>query len=93
MKEGKISKWMFISIGAIITFLVSFTIIYDLLIPDACYYHTNEMNSFMSLFFSVGGADNGHPSPNLANFLVSLSIGGSLGFMVYKISRNRRKIE
>lgn len=66
-------------------FLLSFTIIYDLLIPDVCYYHTNEMNSFMSLFYSAGPWDNGHPAPNFTNFLSSLLIGGILGYGTYKI--------
>jgi len=85
MKKSTTLKWIFICFGAILMVVVSFTFIYDLLIPDPCYYHTNEMNSFMNLFFSAGPADNGHPEPNLTNFLVSLCIGGFLGYGTYKI--------
>ena len=85
MKESKTLKWIFISVGGIIMFLISFTIIYNLLIPDLCYYHTNEMNSFMNLFYSAGGASNGHPEPNILNFITSILIGGILGNGIYKL--------
>ncbi|MEP5340167.1 MAG: hypothetical protein ABJL44_11325 [Algibacter sp.] len=84
-KKNKTLKWFYFSVGGIIMFIISFTLIYDLLIPDICYYHMNEMNSFMSLFYSAGGVDNGHPSPNLLNFLFSLFIGGVLGNGIYMI--------
>ena len=95
MKESKIIKWIFISIGGILICLISFTLIYYLLIPDICYYHNNEMNSFINLFYSAGGADNGHPSPNLLNLMISLIIGGILGHGTYKYltNKNKRKIK
>tara|TARA_B110000240_G_C13278137_1_gene358865 strand:- start:84 stop:365 length:282 start_codon:yes stop_codon:yes gene_type:complete len=85
MKENKTLKWTFISVGGIIVFLISFTIIYELLIPDICYYHTNEMNSFMNLFYSAEVADNGHPKPNKLNFITSIIVGGILGNGIYKL--------
>jgi hypothetical protein len=44
------------------------------------------MNSFMSLFYSAGPADNGHPTPNFTNFLVSFVFGGILGYALYKLT-------
>ncbi len=89
MKAGKTQRLVFIFAGGILMSLISFTIIFQSLIPDPCYYHFNEMNSFMNLFYSAGPADNGHPGPNLLNFIVSFSVGGILGFGVYKIMENR----
>ncbi|PWI28842.1 hypothetical protein DI383_14640 [Flavobacteriaceae bacterium LYZ1037] len=91
MKESKTLKWIFILAVAILMCLISFTLIYDLLIPDICYYHLNEMNSFMNLFYSAGPADNGHPSPSLLNFIISLIIGGILGYGIYKFLTNKNK--
>ncbi|MHB0756842.1 hypothetical protein [Polaribacter sp. M15] len=85
MKKSKTLKWTFISVVGIIVFLISFTVIYELLIPDICHYYTNEMNSFMNLFYSAGGADNGHPEPNKLNFITSIIIGGILGNGIYKL--------
>jgi len=95
MGKSKTSKWTFILVGGIGMFLISFTLIYNLLIPDICYYHTHEMNSFMNLFYSAGGADNGHPSPNFLNLIISLIIGGILGYGIYKYltNKNKRKIK
>ena len=91
MKESKTLKWTFISVGGIIVFLISFTIIYELLIPDICYYHTNEMNPFMNLFYSAGGGSNGHPEPNFLNFLVSIFVGGFIGYKVFKLVMKKNK--
>ncbi|KZS39508.1 hypothetical protein AWE51_25750 [Aquimarina aggregata] len=93
MKETKTLKWTLISICGIGMVLTSFTLLYDLLIPDICYYHTHEMNSFLNLFYSAGSADNGHPSPNLLNLITSLIIGGILGYGIYKIVINKKKIK
>lgn len=90
MKKTSTLKWICIALGAILMVVLSFTLIYDLLIPDLCYYHTNEMNFIMSIFYSAGPADNGHPGPNLTNFLVSLAFGGILGFSVFRLlSKNK----
>jgi len=78
-------KLIFILVGSFTMLIVSFTVIYDFFIPDVCYYHENEMNSFMSLFYSAKGGDNGHPSPNFLNFLVSVLIGGGVGYMFFPI--------
>ena len=85
MKKNTTLKWIFIGLGAILMVVISFALLYKLLIPDVCYYHTHEMNLFMSLFYSAGPADNGHPGPNLTNLLVSLGFGGILGYGIYKL--------
>jgi len=85
MKKSTTLKWVYIGLGAILMVVLSFTLLYTLLIPDVCYYHTHEMNSFMSLLYSAGPADNGHPSPNFTNFLVSFVLGGIIGYGTYKL--------
>lgn len=89
MKENKTLKWIFILVGGVLMFFISFTLIYNLLIPDVCYYHLNEMHPFMNIFYSTGGVDNGHPGPNLLNFLFSIFIGGLLGNRIYKIVKKK----
>ena len=92
MKKSKTLKWICIGLGAILMVVLSFTLLYKLLIPDVCYYHTHEMNSFMSLFYSSGPADNGHPAPNFTNFLVSFVFGGIIGYVLYKVTTNTHKL-
>ena len=91
MRESKTLKWILIFVGSIIIFLISFTVIYDLLIPDVCYYHEHEMNTLMSFFYSAGGGDNGHPEPNLFNFIFSLFIGGLIGLGIYRILTKKNR--
>jgi hypothetical protein len=83
MKSNKSLKYTLITAGSISMFLLSFTVIYYLLIPDVCYYHINEMNPFINLFFSAARGGNGHPEPNFLNFILSLFIGGFIGFKLY----------
>ena len=85
MKESKTSKWFLILTFGIGMVLISFTLLYDLLIPDVCYYHTNEMNPIMNLFYSADPASNGHPEPNIVNLILSLLMGGIIGYRIYKI--------
>jgi hypothetical protein len=44
MKKSTTSKWIFICLGGIMMVAFSFTLLFRLLIPDVCYYHTHEMN-------------------------------------------------
>jgi len=92
MKESKTIKWVFILVGGIIMSLISFTLIFNLLIPDICYYHNNEMNSFMNLFYGAGPADNGHPGPNLLNLIFSIFIGGIIGYGIYKLLQKKQEL-
>ena len=85
MKKSKSLKYTLISTGSIGLFLISFTLIYELLIPDICYYHMNDMNPIMNLFYSAGGGSNGHPEPNFLNFIVSIFVGGFIGYKVHKM--------
>lgn len=93
MRKSKTLKWTLISICGIGMVLTSFTLLYDLLIPDICYYHTHEMNSFLNLFYSAGPASNGHPEPNILNFVLSLLVGGIIGNGIYKILTKKTELK
>ncbi|WP_188605911.1 hypothetical protein [Aquaticitalea lipolytica] len=50
------------------------------------------MNSFIALFYSASPATNGHPEPNIANFILSITLGGIIGNKTYKLMiKNRDK--
>tara|TARA_B110001454_G_scaffold208212_1_gene220460 strand:+ start:414 stop:689 length:276 start_codon:yes stop_codon:yes gene_type:complete len=91
MKDNKNLKYTLISFGSIVMSLISFTVIYVLLIPDVCYYHIHEMNAFMNLFYNAGGADNGHHGPNTLNFILSSFVGGFMGYKFYILIKKDSK--
>ncbi|MFK8059661.1 MAG: hypothetical protein AB8B78_06160 [Polaribacter sp.] len=91
MKENKLLKYVLVSFFAFALMMLNQTLIYALMIPDVCYYHMNEMNSFMNLFYSAGGGSNGHPEPNFLNFVLSLFVGGFIGYKVYILSKKLSK--
>lgn len=93
MKESKTLKWILISICGIGMILNSFTVLYELLIPDICYYHTHEMNSVLSLFYSARPASNGHPGPNILNFILSLLVGGIIGNRIFKLITKKNEVK
>jgi hypothetical protein len=84
IKSTNFNKWSLIIIVGFLSSVFSFTWLYDFLIPDPCYYHSNRMNFLMSIFFSSSSASNGHPEPNLTNFIVSFLVGGLIGFVIFK---------
>ena len=77
---------VFIILGGIFMLITSFTIIFDLLVPDACYYHTHDMNFLMRIFFYSGNVSNGHPEPNFFYYIIFFIIGGFMGNKLYEIS-------
>ena len=83
MIKTNMIKWRFITVGGFIMCLISL-VIYDVLIPDPCYYHINNMNPMMHFFYDAGPASNGHPFPNSFNFIVAFLIGGILGYQIYR---------
>jgi len=91
MKRNNKTRIFSICLSAIIFLVLSCTLIFDLLIPDICYYHFNEMDPILNVFFNVKGGDNGHPSPSLFNLIVSMLIGGLLGNQLYKFFLQNRE--
>ncbi len=75
-------KWIIIIVCSIGTLIFNMTIIDSLLIPDPCFYHTNEMNPLLSLFYSSSGY---HPEPNIFNIVFILIIGGVIGKWIFKL--------
>ena len=97
MDFKKILGISFIAAGALVMIYLNYTLIYDLIIPDPCYYHTHEMNFIMKIFYTTDSAANGHPEPNMVNVLLSGVAGawGSQKILFYLKSRhssNVRKI-
>ena len=88
MNEDKSLKYIIISLFSIGLMLLNQTIVYEILIPDLCYYHENEMNLILELFYAANGGSNGHPEPTILNFFFSLILGGFIGFRIYKAISN-----
>jgi len=81
-------KWVFIIVGGVLVFIVGQTFIFDLIIPDPCFYHTNETNFLIELFFDLNPGNNSHPEPNILYIIFSLVIGSILGHSVYRTINN-----
>jgi hypothetical protein len=62
-----------------------------LIFPDPCVYHSKEIptNLLFRLFYEVSSSTGGHPEPTLINPVITLLLGGLLGFKLAKsIARN-----
>jgi len=97
MDFKKILGISFIAAGALVMIYLNYTLIYDLIIPDPCYYHTHDMNFIMKIFYTTDSAANGHPEPNMVNVLLS-GVAGAwgaikiLGYLKSRSSNERKKI-
>ncbi len=69
-------------IGAL---FLNYGIAEPLLIPDPCYYHSHDLNFLMDIFYNTSSASNGHPEPNILNFIFTLCVG----ILLAKIVVNR----
>lgn len=70
---------------------VSYFWLYELFIPDICYYHDHEMNPILNIFYSTYPGGNGHPAPNLTNYFLSFFIGGIIGNGLYFLAIKSNK--
>lgn len=56
-------------LGGIGMILVSLLIVWPILIPDDCYYHTHDKNLLIFLLYNFPSSEGGHSVPSLFNFL------------------------
>lgn len=93
MKRKTQNRIAVIIIFSALSLFLSVTIVYELIIPDICYYHFNEMNPTLELFYDVKGGANGYPSPSFLNLFFSALIGGFSGNLVYSLIINKKNKE
>jgi hypothetical protein len=89
------NKWIFLILGVIITILINYSFLNNLIIPDPCFCHLNPTNYWIDLFYNSGNINNGHPEPNILNFLLTILIGlliGKIGYNYY-LKNNQNEIQ
>lgn len=60
------------------------SVVWPLLIPDDCYYHTNEPNSLIKLLYNFPSSEGGHSIPSVFNFLL---FGLSGAYLAIKLTK------
>ncbi len=73
-----------ICIGGVLAFLLNVLLIESVIIPDICYYHTHDTNFFIDTFYDFPSSEGGHPVPSIINIILSLTVGGIVGFLIVK---------
>lgn len=86
-------KWLIITVFSISALFFNFAYIDNLIMPDPCYYHINEMNLILNLFYSSSSASGGHPEVNLFNIIFTIIIGGLIGKLICNLYEMRIKTE
>ena len=69
---------------------LNYAVIEPLLIPDPCYYHSHNSNFMIDIFYNSSSASNGHPEPNIFNFIFTLCIGILLAKLTINCMANRQ---
>jgi hypothetical protein len=88
----KLKMILFGTGGAITALIFNFGFLERILIPDPCYYHTNETTALFDMFYGLSASEGYHPFPTLFNFLFTLSIGIALGILLNKVIHERRRM-
>lgn len=85
MKFSKIIILILAAIlGSIGMILVSLLIVWPILIPDDCYYHTHDKNLLIFLLYNFPSSEGGHSVPSVFNFLI---FGLSGAFLAVKLTK------
>ncbi|MFM2225239.1 MAG: hypothetical protein RJA07_1441 [Bacteroidota bacterium] len=68
--------------GCIVGFLFNVFVVYNIIIPDPCYYHNHDFKTsrLFNLFYEITGAEGYHPTPTMFNIIFALVVGALLGF-------------
>jgi len=75
-------------IGALLALVFNFFVLEKILIPDPCFYHSNETNIVFDIFYFISSSEGGHPVPTSFNIIFTLAIGAVLGLI---LSNSKRK--
>jgi hypothetical protein len=81
---SKIVGLLFCCFLGLITAFVLHFLVEAILIPDPCAYHSEETTKIFNLFYEITSDEGYHPSPTLFNYIVTLALGLSLGFLFNK---------
>lgn len=77
--------------GIVLAFVFNFLILDKILIPDLCYYHTNDTNKVFDIFYELTSRDGYHPFPTKFNFIFTATIGAILGLTISIYKLNKRE--
>jgi hypothetical protein len=87
----QISKYFFYFAGVVLAFIINFNFIEPIIIPDPCYYHTHSTTKLFDVFYGFPVTENGHPSANFTNLILTTVIGFLIGNLLYKVVFKRKK--
>ncbi|MES2848819.1 MAG: hypothetical protein V4685_07160 [Bacteroidota bacterium] len=87
--RGNVITLLAILSGMIAAFFANYALLYPLIIPDPCYYHSRETTFVFDMFYSMDSADGDHPFPTTFNLFFTLFIGGVSGFLLLGFIRKK----
>jgi hypothetical protein len=88
----KVKTVLFGAGGAITALIFNLGFLQKMIIPDPCYYHTNETNPIFNVFYNLPASEGYHPFPTAFNILLTILIGIGMGMMLHKVIYERRRI-
>ena len=86
-KGTKITKSNFVIfaiIGIVLTVLLNYFFVQNIIIPDPCKYHNADTSKLFQLFYEQTSANGDHPEPTIFNLIFTLFVGGLLGILFDK---------
>lgn len=70
---GRISLTGLISV--VLYFILVHFVLYPILIPDECYYHSHDTPILIDLLFDFPASEGFHPVPRVIGYILSVGIG------------------
>lgn len=88
----KLKTILFGAGGFITALILNFGFLQRILIPDPCYYHTNETTPIFDLFYNLPASEGYHPFPTAFNFFLTAAVGIALGLLLKTVIYERRRM-
>jgi hypothetical protein len=79
----------FLLAGIAAAFILNFIILENILIPDPCEFHGEETSFLFNLFYDTPGFNGGHPWPTNFYIILTIIMGGLLGYVTAKFVKRR----
>jgi hypothetical protein len=91
MKKG---KGILFKISMVILFMVVYGlimnfIIYQIFIPDECYYHSHDTTTLIELLFDFPAYNGYHPVPSKLGYILFCIFGFIAGSLLFRLTKSK----
>lgn len=82
MYKPILKKLLLVLVGIVISMTLNFVILYNILMPDECYYCVHKTNFIIEVLYDFKSENGYRPFPSSFNFSMTIIIGFCIGLFI-----------